>query len=61
MRYVDDIELALIGNEVIVTQTNFRELICKPCQELYYNGYIYTTKPMTLGNLLGSVRFSNYL
>ncbi len=61
MKYVDDIELALVGNEVVVTQINFRESICKPCQELHDNGYIDTTKPMILGNVLGSVRFSNYL
>ena len=61
MKYVDDIELALVGNEVIVTQINFREFICKPCQELFDKGYIDTTKPMILGNVLGSVRFSNYL
>ncbi len=61
MKYVDNIELALIGKEVVVKQINFRESICKPCQELYDNGYIDTTKPMILGNVLGSVRFSNYL
>ncbi len=61
MKYVDDIELALVGNEVIITQINFRDSICKPCQELYDNGYIDTAKPMILGNVLGSVRFSNYL
>ncbi len=61
MKYVDDIELALVGNEVVVKQINFRDSICKPCQELYDNGYIDTTKPMILGNVLGSVRFSNYL
>ena len=61
MKYVDNIELALVGNEVVVNQINFRESICKPCQELYDNGYIDTTKPMILGNVLGSVRFSNYL
>ena len=61
MRYVDDIELALVGKEVVVKQINFRDSICKPCQELYDNGYIDTTKPMLLGNILGSVRFSNYL
>ncbi len=61
MKYVDDIELALVGKEIVVKQINFRESICKPCQELYDNGYIDTTKPMILGNVLGSVRFSNYL
>ena len=61
MKYVDNIELALVGKEIVVTQINFRDSICKPCQELYDNGYIDTTKPMILGNVLGSVRFSNYL
>ena len=61
MKYVDDIELTLVGSEVVVKQINFRDSICKPCQELYDNGYIDTTKPMLLGNVLGSVRFSNYL
>lgn len=61
MRYVDDIELNLVGKEVVVKQINFRDSICKPCQELYDSGYIDTTKPMLLGNVLGSVRFSNYL
>ena len=61
MRYVNDIELTLVGKEVVVKQINFRDSICKPCQELYDNGYIDTIKPMLLGNVLGSVRFSNYL
>ena len=61
MRYVEDIELTLVGNEVILKQVNFRDSICKPCQELYDKGYIDITKPMILGNVLGSVRFSNYL
>lgn len=61
MRYVDDVELALVGKEIVVKQLNFRDSICKPCQELYDTGYIDTTKPMILGNVLGSVRFSNYL
>lgn len=61
MRYVEDIELTLVGNEVILKQINFRDSICKPCQELYDRGYIDITKPMILGNVLGSVRFSNYL
>ena len=61
MRYVEDIELDIIGTVIAVKQINFRESICKPCQELFDKGYIDTTKPMILGNVLGSVRFSNYL
>ncbi|MGN1028897.1 MAG: recombinase family protein, partial [Bacilli bacterium] len=61
MRYVEDIELDIIGRVISVKRINFRESICKPCQELFDKGYIDTTKPMILGNVLGSVRFSNYL
>ena len=61
MKYVDDIELALVGTEIAVKQINFRESICKPCKELYDKGYIDTTKPAIFGNVLGNIRFSNYL
>ena len=61
MKYVDDIELTLVGNEVGVNQINFRESICKPCQELYDKGYIDTIKLAIFGNVLGNIRFSNYL
>ena len=61
MKYVDDIELTLIGNVITVKQINFRDSICRPCKELYEKGYIDTTKPTLFGNVLGSVRFSNYL
>jgi site-specific DNA recombinase len=61
MRYVDNIELELIGKEVVVKQINFRESICKPCRELFESGYIDTTKPAIFGNILGNIRFSNYL
>ena len=61
MKYVDDIELVLVGKEVVVKQINFRESICKPCQELFDKGYIDTTKPAIFGNVLGNIRFSNYL
>ena len=61
MRYVEDIELDIIGTVIAVKQINFRESICKSCQELFDKGYIDTTKPMILGNVLGSVRFCNYL
>ena len=61
MRYVDSIELELIGKEVVVKQINFRESICKPCRELFESGYIDTTKPAIFGNIVGNIRFSNYL
>ena len=61
MKYVDEIKLTLIGSEVIVKEINFRDSICKPCQELYDKGYIDTIKPAIFGNVLGNIRFSNYL
>ena len=61
MKYVDDIELSLVGNDVVVKQINFRDSICKPCQELFDKGYIDTTKLAIFGNVLGNIRFSNYL
>ncbi len=61
MKYVDDIELSLVGTEVVVKQINFRETICKPCKELFDKGYIDTIKPAIFGNVLGNIRFSNYL
>ena len=42
MKYVDEIKLSFIENEVIVNEINFRDSICKPCQELYDKGYIDT-------------------
>ena len=61
MRYIDEIQLVMNGIAVEVKQINFREAICKPCQELYDSGYIDTTKPILLGNVVGNIRFSNYL
>ena len=46
MKYVDDIELSLVGTEIVVKQINFRENICKPCKELFDKGYIDTIKPV---------------
>ena len=61
MKYVDDIELSLVGKEISVNKINFRESICKPYQQLYEDGYIDTTKPAIFGNVVGNIRFSNYL
>ena len=61
MKYVDEIELSLVGKEIVVNKINFRESICKPYQQLYEDGYIDTTKPAIFGNVVGNIRFSNYL
>ena len=41
MRYIDEIELELIGKVAIVKQINFRESLIKPYQELYNMVFCY--------------------
>ena len=61
MQYVDSIEIEMIGSEYAVSNVNFRESIAKPCNELYLNGYIDKKQPCIFGNLVGELRFSEYL
>ena len=61
MKYVDDIKLGILNNYIYVENINFRELICKPCNELFDAGYIDVKTPIILGNIVGQIRFSNYL
>lgn len=61
MNYVDSIELLSVGTECFVNKINFRESIAKPCNELFDKGYIDRPTPALFGNLVGELRFSNYL
>ena len=61
MKYVDDIKLGILNNYIYVDNINFRESICKPCNELFDAGYIDVKTPVILGNIVGQIRFSNYL
>ena len=61
MKYVDDIELSLVGTEIVVKQINFRETICKPCKELFDKGYIDTIKPAIFGNYLSEEEFGEVI
>ena len=61
MNYVDTIELDLVGAECFVKNINFRESIAKPCNELYDKGYIDRPTPAIFGNIVGELRFSNYI
>ena len=36
-------------------------MLAKPCNELFDNGYIDATSYAIFGNVLGNIRFSNYL
>lgn len=61
MKYVDDIKLGILNNYIYVDNINFRESICKPCNELFDSGYIDVKTPVIFGNIVGQIRFSNYL
>lgn len=61
LKYVDDIKLGILNNYIYVENINFRESICKPCNELFDAGYIDVKTPVIFGNIVGQIRFSNYL
>ena len=61
MKYVDDITLLEKNKVMIVDEVRFRESICRPCNELVQAGYIDIKTPTLFGNLIGQLRFSNYL
>ena len=61
MKYVDDIKLGILNNYIYVDNINFRESICKPCNELFDAGYIDVKTPVIFANIVGQIRFSNYL
>lgn len=61
MKYVDDIKLGILNNYIYVDNINFRESVCKPCNELFDAGYIDVKSPVIFGNIVGQIRFSNYL
>ena len=61
MKYVDDITLLENNKVMIVDEVRFRESICRPCNELVQAGYIDVKTPTLFGNVVGQLRFSNYL
>ena len=62
MRYVDNVELEYHkDNQIRIGEVNFRESICKPCNELYDAGYLAKTDYAIVGNVLTKWRFSEYL
>lgn len=61
MKYVDDITLLEKNKVMIVDEVRFRESICRPCNELVQAGYIDIKTPTLFSNLVGQLRFNNYL
>ena len=61
MTYVDEIKLGIMREYIYVDNVDFRESICKPCNDLVQAGYLDVKTPTLFGNLVGYLRFSNYL
>ena len=61
MTYVDEIKLGIMHEYIYVDNVDFRESICKPCNDLVQAGYLDVKTPTLFGNLVGYLRFSNYL
>ena len=61
MTYVDEIKLGIMHEYIYVDNVDFRESICKPCNDLVQAGYLDVKTPTLFGNLVGHLRFSNYL
>ena len=62
MRYVDNVELELYGNNKIrLGEVYFKESMCKPCNDLYDSGFLDKKDYAILGNIGTKLRFSEYL
>lgn len=61
MTYVDEIKLGIMHEYIYVDNVDFRESICKSCNDLVQAGYLDVKTPTLFGNLVGYLRFSNYL
>ena len=61
MTYVDEIKLGIMHEYIYVDNVDFRESICKHCNDLVQAGYLDVKTPTLFGNLVGYLRFSNYL
>ena len=62
MSYIDEITLVEGFNKVLeVGHIEFRESIAKPCKELYDSGYLDKNQIALFGNVVGTLRFSEYI
>ena len=61
MNYIEDITLKEIYNKKCnVEFIKFRESIVNPCNDLYFNGYLDRKDYAIFGNVMGTLRFSEY-
>ena len=62
MKYIDQIKLKRKSKDKYgIDEVLFREDICKPCNELYYSGYLDKKEAAVFGYDLKKLRFSEYL
>ena len=61
MHYIEDITLKETYNKKCgVEFIKFRESIVNPCNDLYFNGYLDRKDYAIFGNVMGTLRFSEY-
>ncbi len=61
MRYIDEIKLKENSNHKCkVDEILFRENMCNTCNELYDSGYLDKKDYALIGNVMGTLRFSEY-
>ena len=61
MNYVEEITLKQINNKLcIVDFVRFRESVANSMNDLYRNGFLDKNETAVFGNIVGSIRFSEY-
>ena len=61
MNYIEDITLKETYNKKCdIEFIKFRESIVNPCNDLYFNGYLDRKDYAIFGNVMGTLRFSEY-
>ena len=61
MNYVEEITLKQINNKLcIVDFVRFRESVANSMNDLYRNGFLDKNETAVFGNVVGSIRFSEY-
>ena len=61
MNYVEEITLKQVNNKLcIVDFVRFRESVANSMNDLYRNGFLDKNETAVFGNVIGSIRFSEY-
>ena len=61
MNYVEEITLKQFNNKLCVVDfVRFRESVANSMNDLYRNGFLDKNETAVFGNVIGSIRFSEY-